>query len=101
MVRRRANGNVAARVGFEAPFARPDVSLGTEADAALSALRVLKDYRTAYGNEGLGALIVSMTRHASDLLVVYLLAREVGLMEEADDGLQCPLPVVPTVRNSR
>ena len=77
------------------PFARPDVSLGPEADAALSALRVLKDYRAAYGDEGLGALIVSMTRHASDLLVVYLLAREVGLVEDTGDGLECPLPVVP------
>ncbi|MCC6512204.1 MAG: phosphoenolpyruvate carboxylase, partial [Pirellulaceae bacterium] len=77
------------------PFARPDVSLGHEADAVLSALRVLKDYRSAYGDDGLGALIVSMTRNASDLLVVYLLAREVGLMEETAEGLQCPLPVVP------
>ena len=77
------------------PFARPDVSLGTEADAVLSALRVLKEYRQAYGLDGLGALIVSMTRSVSDLLVVYLLAREVGLLEESPDGLVCQLPVVP------
>lgn len=77
------------------PFARPDVSLGTEADAVLSALRVLKDYKSAYGLDGLGALIVSMTRSVSDLLVVYLLAREVGLLEETPEGLVCPLPVVP------
>lgn len=77
------------------PFARPDVSLGAEADAVLSSLRVLKEYRAAYGEDGLGALIVSMTRNASDLLVVYLLAREVGLMEETPEGLLCPLPVVP------
>ncbi len=77
------------------PFARPDVSLGTEADAVLSALRVIKEHRLAYGDDGLGSLIVSMTRNASDLLVVYLLAREVGLMEETAEGLQCPLPVVP------
>jgi phosphoenolpyruvate carboxylase len=77
------------------PFARPDVSLGNEADAVLSALRVLKEYKNAYGLDGLGALIVSMTRSVSDLLVVYLLAREVGLLEESADGLVCPLPVVP------
>jgi len=77
------------------PFARPDSSLGVEADAVLSALRVLKEYREAYGQEGLGALIVSMTRSVSDLLVVYLLAREVGLMEETAEGLRCPLAVVP------
>jgi phosphoenolpyruvate carboxylase len=77
------------------PFARPDVSLGLEADAVLSSLRVLKEYRAAYGEDGLGCLIVSMTRNVSDLLVVYLLAREVGLMEESSEGLQCPMMVVP------
>lgn len=77
------------------PFARPDVSLGPEADAVLSAFRVVKEHRDASGDDGLGSLIVSMTRKTSDLLVVYLLAREVGLMEETESGLQCPLPVVP------
>lgn len=77
------------------PFARPDVSLGVEADAVLSSLRVLKEYSAAYGFDGLGSLIVSMTRNASDLLVVYLLAREVGLMRETAEGLECPMPVVP------
>ncbi|MEY4568417.1 MAG: Phosphoenolpyruvate carboxylase, partial [Planctomycetota bacterium] len=77
------------------PFARQDVSLGTEADAVLSSLRVLNEYRKAYGLDGLGALIVSMTRSVSDLLVVYLLAREVGLLDETAQGLECPLPVVP------
>lgn len=77
------------------PFARPDVSLGHEADAVLSALRVLKEYKQAFGFDGLGALIVSMTRSVSDLLVVYLLAREVGLLDESAEGLVCPLAVVP------
>jgi len=77
------------------PFARQDISLGAEADAVLSALRVLNEYRKAYGLDGLGALIVSMTRSVSDLLVVYLLAREVGLLDETAQGLECPLPVVP------
>ena len=82
-------------LGSRRPFARPDVSLGGEADAVLSALRVVKEHRDAYGDDGLGSLIVSMTRKTSDLLVVYLLAREVGLMEESENGLQCPLAVVP------
>lgn len=77
------------------PFARPEVSVGAEADAVLSALRVVKEHYHAYGSDGLGSLIVSMTRNTSDLLVVYLLAREVGLMEETANGLQCLLPVVP------
>jgi phosphoenolpyruvate carboxylase len=43
----------------------------------------------------LGALIVSMTRQLSDLLVVYLLAREAGLAICTPDGLVCLLPVAP------
>ena len=36
-----------------------------------------------------------MTRQLSDLLVVYLLAREAGLMRWTPEGLLCVLPVVP------
>ena len=61
----------------------------------LGALRVVKRYWQQYGTEGLGSLIISMTRDVSDLLGVYLLAREVGLMVETADGSACPLPVVP------
>lgn len=77
------------------PFARSGVLAGTEANATLSCYRVLDDYLTAYGADGLGSLIVSMTRDLSDLLVVYLLARETGLVVATDAGLVCQLPVVP------
>ncbi|MEM8535685.1 MAG: phosphoenolpyruvate carboxylase [Chloroflexota bacterium] len=77
------------------PFTRPDMKLGPEATAVLDCYRVVVDHIDQYGQEGLGALIVSMTRSLSDLLVVYLLAREVGLVYEAEDGLTCRLPVVP------
>jgi phosphoenolpyruvate carboxylase len=36
-----------------------------------------------------------MTRDLSDLLTVYLLAREAGLTVNTEDGLVCQLPVVP------
>ena len=36
-----------------------------------------------------------LPRELSDLLGVYLLAREAGLMELTDGGLACPLEVVP------
>ncbi len=77
------------------PFLHDDVRLGGEADEVLNCYRVLVRHRSEWGSAGLGALIVSMTRQLSDLLGVYLLAREAGLMEISDDGLVCPLPVVP------
>ncbi|MFG0289598.1 MAG: phosphoenolpyruvate carboxylase [Rhodopirellula sp. JB044] len=77
------------------PMVHPDFAAGAEAEAVLGALRVVKEHSQAYGIEGLGALIVSMTRNASDLLAVYLLAREVGLLQPTEEGPVCPLPVVP------
>jgi phosphoenolpyruvate carboxylase len=77
------------------PFARPDMHLGPEAESVLSCYRVVTEHLRQHGQEGLGALIVSMTRHLSDLLAVYLLAREVGLAVQTEKGLVCRLPVVP------
>lgn len=77
------------------PFLRADRQAGVEADAVLSSYRVLVDHIRAYGQDGLGALIVSMTRSVSDLLSVYLFAREVGLTISTQDGLACQLPVAP------
>lgn len=77
------------------PFLVAGRSAGKEADAVLGALSVVRQYLHAFGSEGLGSLIVSMTRQASDLLGVYLLAREIGLMVETDHGVVCPLQVVP------
>jgi phosphoenolpyruvate carboxylase len=77
------------------PLARAERPVGPEADAVLSAYRVVAEHAERYGPDGLGALIVSMTRDVSDLLAVYVLAREAGLEEETGDGSVCPLPVVP------
>jgi phosphoenolpyruvate carboxylase len=77
------------------PFLAPGISAGPEADGVLDCYRVLADHRARHGDAGLGALIVSMTRVTADLLTVYLLAREAGLAVMNDDGLRCPLPVVP------
>lgn len=72
-----------------------DVSFGAEADAVLSCYRVLRRHIDERGADGIGSLIVSMTRSVSDLLVVYLLAKEAGLVEVDETGLRCLLPVVP------
>jgi phosphoenolpyruvate carboxylase len=77
------------------PFARPDAHAGDEADAVLECYRVLRTHLEQVGRDGLGPLIVSMTRGVSDLLVVYLLARESGLLIQTPAGPACALAVVP------
>jgi len=77
------------------PLTHPDMELGEQAQAVLDAYREVSQYIKDYGPEGVGALIISMTRSLSDLLVVYLLARETGLTIQTEDGIVCRLPVVP------
>lgn len=77
------------------PFLAPGMSAGPEADTVLACHRVIAAHRAQYGDAGLGALIVSMTRRVEDLFIVYLLAREAGLAEWTPEGLRCPLPVTP------
>lgn len=77
------------------PFAQPGMESGAEAEAVISCYRVVAKHIAAYGSEGMGSLIISMTRNLSDLLVVYTLAREAGLVKWTPDGLVCLLPVVP------
>ncbi len=77
------------------PFTHPGMKLEENANAVTSCYNVLAEYIQKYGSEGLGSLIVSMTRSLSDLLVVYLLSREAGLTRQTDQGLVCILPVVP------
>lgn len=77
------------------PFLHPSASAGPEADAVLQSHRVLAQHIGRHGADGVGALIVSMTRRVSDLLVVYVLAREAGLLRMYPEGMVCLLPVVP------
>jgi phosphoenolpyruvate carboxylase len=77
------------------PFLHANASAGPEADSVLGCFRVLARHIEKYGDEGIGALIVSMTRRRSDLLAVYLLAREAGLTRWLPEGLTCMLPIVP------
>lgn len=69
--------------------------VGEEADAVLDCYRVLAEHLRHYGHQGLGSLIVSMTRSVSDLLIVHVLAREAGLARYREGWWRCPLPVVP------
>lgn len=102
------NGDGFMHIGFEnrlefierelksnRPFAHPSIKLGHEAAVTVDTFRVLKEHISKYGREGIGSLIVSMTRNVSDLLLVYLLEREAGLMVSSTEGLASMLPVVP------
>lgn len=77
------------------PFVLYGESAGREADDVLACYRVLRNHIERYGTRGIGSVIVSMTRSLSDLLVVYVLCREAGLMKQTEKGLACVLPVVP------
>lgn len=77
------------------PFIRNLNDLPDESRNVMEVYSVLLDYIQKYGTNGIGSLIVSMTRNVSDLLVVYLLAREAGLTKYTPEGLVCMIPVVP------
>ncbi len=63
------------------PFLTDNISAGKEADAVLGCYRILRNHAARFGSDGVGSLIVSMTRSLSDLLVVYIWLREVGMLE--------------------
>lgn len=77
------------------PFLYDDSGIGAEADAVLECYRVVRRHIDAHGPMGVGAFVISMTRQLSDLLVVYVLCREVGLMRWEAGELSCEIPVVP------
>lgn len=70
------------------PFLVAGQSCGPEADNVLGYFNKVRSYVDQFGTDGIGSIIVSMTRSLSDLLVVHLFLREVGLHDAG-------LPVVP------
>lgn len=64
------------------PFLANGAAVGPEAEQVISCYRALKAHIDLYGKEGIGSLIVSMTRSLSDLLVPYLFLREAGLSSD-------------------
>ena len=77
------------------PFTLPTMEMGNEAKAAIGSYSVIYNHINKYGNDAIGSLIVSMTRDISDLLVVYLLEREAGLMINTPEGLASKVSLVP------
>jgi phosphoenolpyruvate carboxylase len=70
------------------PFAVSGSEIGPEADQVIECYRVVRDHVRAFGYSGIGSFIVSMTRELSDLLVVYLFFRELGMQH-------MPFQIVP------
>jgi phosphoenolpyruvate carboxylase len=77
------------------PFLPSKFSCGEEADNVLEYFRVIKAFTDRYGTDGIGSIIVSMTRSLSDLLVIYLFLREVGL-DSADFQV---VPLLETIED--
>jgi phosphoenolpyruvate carboxylase len=69
--------------------------LPAEAAETLQTFRTVAAMREAIDREAFGALILSMTRSAADILGVYLLAKEAGLFADAAAVERCTLPIVP------
>jgi phosphoenolpyruvate carboxylase len=82
-------------LGSPRPFAVSSAALPAEAEASVAVLRLAREWSERHGSGGVGQFIVSMTHEASDLLNVYLLAREAGLVRNTPQGLVCEIPVTP------
>src|SRR5579872_4854883 len=83
------------------PFTALHTPLEGEALHMTSLFRVLRQHIDRHGAAGIGPIIVSMTRSVADLLGVYLMAREAGLVVATSGGLACELPVVPLFETIR
>jgi len=77
------------------PFVHEKTVLHAEALSIAKTYKVVADFTTKYGSDGIGAFIVSMTRHVTDLLTVYLFAREAGLWVQTQEGWASQIHVVP------
>ncbi|MGC3976930.1 MAG: phosphoenolpyruvate carboxylase [Paludibacteraceae bacterium] len=84
-----------AELNSTRPFTLPGTDLENEANASIESYRVVAKHINKYGGEAIGSLIVSMTRNVSDLLLVYLLGREAGLLVNTPNGLASQVHVVP------
>jgi phosphoenolpyruvate carboxylase len=85
------------RAELAEPRAEPLSYEGLPAEAAetLETFRTIARMRGEIDREAFGALILSMTRSAADILGVYLLAKEGGLFADTAAVERCTLPIVP------
>ena len=84
-----------AELGAARSVAFPYEGLPPEAAETLATFRTIARMREEIDREAFGALILSMTRSAADILGVYLMAKEGGLFADSAAVERCTLPVVP------
>ena len=78
------------------PFLSRYKESGEKADGILAYFRLVATHLREKGQDGLGQLIISMTRCVSDLLLVQVLTRESGLATFHENGQwRSKLPVSP------
>jgi phosphoenolpyruvate carboxylase len=66
-----------------------------EAEDMLAMFRLVGEMRLQLDREAFGSFILSMTRHVSDVLGAYVLAKEAGLFLDSAGVEICPVPIVP------
>jgi phosphoenolpyruvate carboxylase len=69
--------------------------LAAEARETLQTFRTIAQTREQVDREAFGALILSMTHSAADILGVYLMAKLTGLFSDLNATERCTLPIVP------
>ncbi len=77
------------------PYLARNQNAGEEATEILNTFNVLRKYMENFGASGLGNYVVSMTRSAADLLLIYIFAREVGFLIRKGNKVIFPIPVCP------
>jgi phosphoenolpyruvate carboxylase len=84
-----------AELGTARTQRSPYEGLPEQAQETIETFRTIARLREEIDREAFGALILSMTRSAADILGVYLLAKEAGLFADAAGIERCTLPIVP------
>jgi phosphoenolpyruvate carboxylase len=69
--------------------------LSDAAAETIEMFRLVRQARSTHDREAFGTFILSMTRHADDILGVYLLAKAGDLFADAAGVESCTLPIVP------
>ncbi len=73
----------------------PRSALGPEFSEVLDLFKLIRETAEHEDRAAFGSFILSMTRRASDLLGVYLIAKHAGLFADLERVEVCTLPVVP------